>query len=178
MKNQIITVNDQDIQIINSGEEKIVPIRPICDALGVDYSSQYTKLKDDEQLSSTIVLSTMVAADNKKREMVCLPLRYVFGWLFLINPNNVHPDVKESVKKYRLQCYDALFDVFTKRINVLKEKAEIMIEAEKIEKELEATEPFKKLQQLKLSMRGVNKRLTALDKSGLDEQFDLFKKQD
>lgn len=45
----------------------------------VAYPDQFNKLRAHEILSSTIVLSTMVAADGKKREMVCLPLEYVYG---------------------------------------------------------------------------------------------------
>jgi hypothetical protein len=31
----------------------------------------------------------MVATDGKKREMVTIPYRFVFGWLFTINSKNV-----------------------------------------------------------------------------------------
>ena len=48
--------------------KKLVPIKPICEALGIDYASQFTKIKNDEDLSSTVVLSTIVATDGKERE--------------------------------------------------------------------------------------------------------------
>lgn len=48
----------------------------------------------------------MVAADGKQREMLCLPIRYVFGWLFTINPANVNEEAREE----RLKNEPLLFD--------------------------------------------------------------------
>ncbi len=75
--------------------------------------SQRDKIQADEILSSTAVLNTAVAADGKEREMYCLPLRYVYGWLFTINPKNVAPDAREAVSAYRRECYDMLYEHFT-----------------------------------------------------------------
>lgn len=176
MKNQTITVNNKEIQIINTENDKIVPIRPICEALGVGYSNQLKKIKDDEILVSVVVDSTTTGADGKLYKMTCLPIRYVFGWLFTINPNNVDADVKQQVLQYRKICYDALFDTFTKRSVLLKQKAEIIFEVEKLENELYQTETYKKLSALKSNIADVNKKLTLSDKSGINEQLDLFKK--
>ena len=100
------------MDIVATSNEQLVPIRPICDALGIDYKVQWQKLKDDEDLSSTMVLSTTVGADRKEREMCCLPIRYIFGWLFTINPKNVKPEAQEAVRAYRRSCYDALYAHF------------------------------------------------------------------
>ncbi|KAA6332790.1 hypothetical protein EZS27_018748, partial [termite gut metagenome] len=48
--------------------KKLIPIRPICEMLGLDYSSQVQKIKEDADLSSTMVISTIVAADGKEYE--------------------------------------------------------------------------------------------------------------
>lgn len=90
----------------------LVPIRPICEALGVDFAGQSVKLKEHPILSSTVDLRSMVAADGKNREMLCLPIRYVFGWLFTINPANVNEEVREALISYQHECYDALYNHF------------------------------------------------------------------
>lgn len=113
MTNQISTVNGVAIATIKEDEQVFIPIKPICDALGIAYPRQYTKLQSDEFLASTVTLRVMVAADGKDREMVCLPLRYVYGWLATINPANVAPEARESVSRYRQECYDVLYDHFT-----------------------------------------------------------------
>lgn len=112
----ITRINDVDIFLIDN-EEKLVPIRPICDALGVDYKSQYQKLKDDETLAPTMALVTKVAADNKMREMVCIPYMYVLGWLFTINPKNVKPEARQEVTRKKIECYKALYYFYEKTYN-------------------------------------------------------------
>ena len=111
MNTKIITrVNNVDI--VATSDEQLVPIRPICEALGVDFAGQSAKLKEHPILSSTVDLRSMVAADGKNREMLCLPIRYVFGWLFTINPFNVNEDARETLVTYQHECYDALYHHF------------------------------------------------------------------
>lgn len=119
MEKTITKINNQNISIIDNGNEKLVPIKPICQALGIAFQPQYDKIKNDEILSSTIMLSMTVGADEKKREMVCLPLQYVFGWLFTINPGNVADDAKENLVEYKKECYDALYKYFTLKSRIL-----------------------------------------------------------
>ena len=77
---EIAKVNNVAIMAGND-PKKLVPIKPICEALGIDYARQFQKLKDDEDLGPTIGLTPTVAADGKIREMVCLPMEFIFGWL-------------------------------------------------------------------------------------------------
>ena len=106
-------VNDVQIILIENGN-KLVPIKPICEALGIDDKAQRTKIKEDDFLSSVGVLSTSTGADGKGYEMFCLPLKYIFGWLFTINPKNVKEEAREAVARYRQECYDVLYRHFTK----------------------------------------------------------------
>ena len=65
-----------------------VAVKPICEALNVDYTEQFKNLKEDEILSQLLCKHTTVAADNKQREMVCLPEKYIYGWLFSVKSNS------------------------------------------------------------------------------------------
>lgn len=113
MQTLISKINGVDIVTVERDGEIFVPIKPICQALGIDVESQRDKIQKDEILNSTTVLSTVVAADGKGREMFCLPLKYVYGWLFTINPKNVAPEAREAVTRYRRECYDVLYEHFT-----------------------------------------------------------------
>jgi ribosomal protein S13/FtsZ-binding cell division protein ZapB len=124
-------VNGITIQVIEENSVKLIPIKPICEALGIDESAQRKKLQEDEFLNSTAVLSAAVGADGKQREMVCLPLEFIFGWLFTINPKNVKPEAQEAVSRYRIECYRALFHHFALQSEFLSQKQE------KIEKAIE-----------------------------------------
>ncbi len=111
MNTKIITrVNNVDI--VATSDEQLVPIRPICEALGVDFAGQRKKIQEDEDLSSVVDLTPSTGADGKQYEMLCLPIRYIFGWLFTINPANVKPEAQEAVRTYRRRCYDALYNHF------------------------------------------------------------------
>lgn len=121
----VTKVNDVMI-LVGNDPERLVPIKPICEALGIDSEPQRKKIQDDLDLSSTASLSMVVASDGKEREMLCLPLQYIFGWLFTINPKNVKPEAQEAVRQYRMQCYKALFEYFTEPQTFLKQKQEAM----------------------------------------------------
>lgn len=112
METRIITINEVDIISTQTNGQTLVPIKPICDALGIDYSGQLQKLKSDVELSSVMGLSPTTGADGKQYEMVCLPLEFVFGWLFTINPANVKDAAKDAVRQYRRECYHALYNHF------------------------------------------------------------------
>ena len=112
-QNLITKINGVDIITVDSQGETYVPIKPICDALGISLERQREKIQSDDILSTTAALRGAVDADGKEREMLCLPLRYVYGWLFTINPKNVAPAAREAVTRYRRECYDVLYHHFT-----------------------------------------------------------------
>lgn len=177
MENQVIIVNNKEISIATHGNEKYVAIKPICEAIGVDYDNQMDKINEDEILSQLTPLRGVVAADGKNREMRVISLRYVFGWLFTINPNKVKPEIKEQIIEYKKQCYDALFDTFTKRTTILKEKTAYQIEIDRLESNWKETEEYKQIQDLKIKQKNATQRLNSLDKSVMDEQLDMFKEE-
>lgn len=113
MQTLISKINGVDIVTVEQDGEIFVPIRPICEALGIDDKRQREKIQENEILGSTGGLRPSVAADGKEREMYCLPLRYIYGWLFTINPKNVAPEAREAVTRYRRECYDVLYEHFT-----------------------------------------------------------------
>jgi hypothetical protein len=117
----IARVNDVSIVMIDNNEQ-MVPIRPICQALGIDEDVQWRKIMNDEILSSVATLSVATGADEKRYKMSCIPFKFVFGWLFTINPKNVKPEAQEAVSKYRLQCYNVLFKHFTDQSEFLMQK--------------------------------------------------------
>lgn len=91
METKIIArVNNVDI--VSTSDEQIVPIRPICEALGIDADSQRKRIERDEILGSTAVIMTAVAGDGKEREMYAIPYMYVFGWLFSIDTSRVNDE--------------------------------------------------------------------------------------
>lgn len=121
----VAKVNNVEILLIENGEKRIA-VKPICEALGIDYSSQLQKLKNDPILSSTMGLSTTVGADGKEREMQTIPFMYVFGWLFNIDSRNVKEEAREAVLKYQVECYRALYFYFTAYADFVEKKQKLI----------------------------------------------------
>lgn len=171
MEKQVITrINGIEISAVTDENHNFfVPIKPICDAIGVNYESQYAKLKDHEILAPTIALSTMVAADGKEREMVCLPLEFVYGWIFTINTKNVSKEAHDSVLRYQLECYQALYTHFAGSLRRRVEENEAEIKAL-----MAVNEAIQGVKEAKAAQRKAEEHLDAIRKARLDTTPTLF----
>lgn len=117
----VAKVNDVQIVVIENGEKRVA-IKPICEALGIAFEPQFSKIKNDEILGSVVTLSVTTGTDGKKYEMSTIPFKFVFGWLFTINPKNVRPEARETVTRYKLTCYEALYNHFAAQNEFLEER--------------------------------------------------------
>lgn len=114
MRQQPITkINGVEIVTVEQNGEIFVPIKPICEAIGIDVDSQRNKLNSDDFFNSTTAIITAVAADEKERDMFAISAKYVYGWLATINPGKVAPEARDAVINYRQECYDVLYEHFT-----------------------------------------------------------------
>jgi hypothetical protein len=149
-------INNVPIQMANDGS-KMIPIKPICEALGVDPEGQRQRIERDEILSSVAFIIKAVGADKKEREMFCIPLKFSFGWLFTIDTSRVNEDARKSVIKYKLQCYDVLYRHFTEQEEFMQERQEKInekiLEYDNIRAEYRETE--KRLRQAKADLYAV-----------------------
>ena len=97
-----------------------VPVRPICDLLGVDWSAQRRRIVRDPVMGaeamSVAITATDIDPDSRRprsSEMLALPLDYISGFLFGINADRVKPDVRERLIQYQRECYKVLSEAFT-----------------------------------------------------------------
>ncbi|MDQ2808005.1 MAG: ORF6C domain-containing protein [Chloroflexota bacterium] len=96
------------------GQQQIyIPIRPIATYLGLDWSAQSRRLHRTQVLAEVTRSVAMTATEaGGERELLCLPLDYLAGWLFGIDPTRVKPDLKEKVLRYQRECYHVLAQAF------------------------------------------------------------------
>ena len=106
------SVNGVAITAFQKGEQILVPIKPICTALGIDDKAQRAKILEDKYLAPTVVIVTTVEADGCTRAMFCLTLFSIPGWICPINPENVAPEAKEKVRILKRECYTVLYSHF------------------------------------------------------------------
>lgn len=107
----IVPFHGQELFLVNHEGEPYTPMKPIVENMGMDWKSQFTKLK--QRFSSTVVEITIVAKDGKARLMTCLPVRKLAGWLYSISPNKVKPELREKVVMYQEECDDVLWQYWT-----------------------------------------------------------------
>lgn len=96
---------------LSDNGEPVVAVKPICRKLGLDWPSQYTRIKNDSVLNEGIVLMP-VPSDGGEQEAFCLPIKYVNGWLFKIDSRRVNPEARERVIAYQKYCYEVLSQHF------------------------------------------------------------------
>lgn len=95
MNTIIVPFHGSALYVVNHNGEPYTPMKPIVEGIGMDWKTQFRKIS--QRFKSTVVEMTMVAADGKSRQMVCLPLRKLAGWLQTISPNKVKPEIRYKV---------------------------------------------------------------------------------
>ncbi|MEZ4925585.1 MAG: phage antirepressor N-terminal domain-containing protein [Saprospiraceae bacterium] len=169
---KFLEFNGKNISLLMADGTWWVAIKPICEALGVKYESQFERISKHRILSQLFLKQGMVAADGKMREMVCLPERYVYGWLFSINSDN------EKLLDFQHKCYDILYNHFhgalTARLNILNELSTNAERMAQLEEELQKIELYNEFQDLKKRNAQSSKELKRLDVDLRTGQMSLF----
>ncbi len=98
---------------VSKGNEVMVyvPVRPLVSILGVDWSGQLRRLRDDPVLSQETE-DIRVNTAGGPQVMPCLPLDMLNGWLFGINPNRVKEEIRPRLIRYQRECYRVLREAF------------------------------------------------------------------
>lgn len=86
--------------------DRLVPLRPFCERLGIDVATQTRKLRGVPW--ATQVIMTWVAGDGRRRSLAAIPLRVLPMWLVTINPGKVTPGVREVLEAYQCEAADVL----------------------------------------------------------------------
>ena len=90
-----------------------VPVRPICENLGLAWPSQYSRIKRDAVLSEAATSVTVTVTEAGQRgAMVCLTLKFLPGWLFGVSVKRVRPELQEKIIRYQREAYDVLWEAF------------------------------------------------------------------
>ncbi len=93
-------------------ETILVPVRPIVEALGLDWSAQSRRLRRDPILAEGLRSVAIMATEGYPREVLALPLDLLPGWLFGIQAARVKPALQEKITRYRRECYRVLWTAF------------------------------------------------------------------
>lgn len=110
------------------GESVFVGMKPMVEAMGLDWSSQLKRVKRDAILSEGMVIMTTPFGRGGDQEAVCLKLELVNGWLFTIDTNRIKDEeVRKRVLAYQRECYSVLHQHF-----VGGKKAEVAFDEDEV----------------------------------------------
>lgn len=108
-----VQFHGQTLFVLSHHGQPFTPMKPIVEGMGMAWQPQHAKIRTNASRWSITNIVT-VAEDGKSREVVCMPLRKLPGWLMTINPRKVAPAIRETVTLYQNECDDALWDFWTK----------------------------------------------------------------
>ncbi|WKN21479.1 phage antirepressor N-terminal domain-containing protein [Azotobacter vinelandii] len=94
--------------ITDPAGEHLVAMKPICEAIGLQWEAQRKRIQRHEVLKSVASVMEATAADGKRYEYICLPLNYLNGWLFGVDASRVKPEIRERLIQYQRECFGVL----------------------------------------------------------------------
>lgn len=106
-----VAFHGDTLYLVEHNGEPFAPVKPIAEAMGLDWKGQYEKLTT--RFQSVMGRIPTTGKDGKIYEMVCLPLRKLPGWLYSLNPAKVAPAHRAKVEAYQAECDDALWRYWT-----------------------------------------------------------------
>lgn len=99
--------------VINHENEPFTPMKPIVEGMGLAWSVQHRKLTENKCRWG--ITEMVIPSAGGLQDMLCLPLRKLFGWLMTIHPNKVKPEIREAVIRYQNECDDVLWNHWKKQ---------------------------------------------------------------
>lgn len=112
---QISTINvpfyGDNLYLVSHNGEPFVPMKPVVEGMGLDWASQFTKIK--QRFAKGIVEIT-IPSKGGGQPMTCLAFRKFAGWLHTINVGKVRAELREKVARYQEECDDVLYQYWTK----------------------------------------------------------------
>ncbi|MDW7782321.1 phage antirepressor N-terminal domain-containing protein [Morganella morganii] len=105
-----VPFHGDNLYVVNYNRQPYVPMKPIIEGMGMDWASQFTKLK--KRFAKGIAEIT-IPSKGGEQSMLCLALRKLAGWLHTISPNKVKPEIRDKVIRYQEECDDVLYEYWT-----------------------------------------------------------------
>lgn len=104
---QTISFNNQSLITVEQNGNHYVAMKPICENIGLAWEPQVLRIKRDEVLSQGMIVM-ITPTNGGNQNMICLPIEYLNGWLFGIDINRCKPEIRDTLIKYKKECYQAL----------------------------------------------------------------------
>ena len=116
MNNKLVTIpvpgTSNPIMAVQHDGTEWAAARHICDALGIDWAGQFTKLK--KKSWARVELISMHDSSGRKQEISMVDRRTLTMWLATIDTNRVSEAARPTLEAYQLEAANALDAYFHK----------------------------------------------------------------
>ena len=159
--------------------EHWIALKPICEALGILWRHQHSKLKEKDNIFNELYRAHgIVASDNKERNMICLQENHIYGWIFNIPiSSSMSAETRKNMKEYKLKCSEILYKHFkgsiTDRKEILKKIKVCNISIETTKRNLRKNKLYTTLLVLEKENKKYKKQLKNIDASIIDNSKKL-----
>jgi hypothetical protein len=168
---KFLEFNGKNIIFLNVDGSYWIALKPICEALNIEYTRSFKNAKNDPILGPALAIQPMQVSKNGKsqiRNVTCIPEEFIYGWIFSINSES------QELIEYKRTCYRLLYNhfhgVITNRKELLLERNQVDTEIHYLKEELkENQETYKKLKKLELKRKNISKKLNTQDKEFVKE---------
>lgn len=110
-KPKIVKFNNQQVPIFFHNDKPYVAMKPICENIGLNWDGQRQRIKRNHVLNQGAVIITAPSASGDQ-DYIALPLGMLNGWLMGVDVGKVKSEIKDTLIKYQLECYDVLYKHF------------------------------------------------------------------
>jgi P22_AR N-terminal domain/ORF6C domain len=118
---------------VDNHTQMYIPVRPICEYLGLAWSGQRERINRDPVLSGEVRFVRVTRTNlGGNPNIFCLPLDFINGFLFGINASRVKPELQEKVIRYQRECYRILSETFQAESSPTHESSDAIAALEQI----------------------------------------------
>lgn len=89
------------IYATSQADALMVPISPICAALGIDPQAQARRIRRHPVLSQGVAMMATPSAGGTQNSLA-IPLDMLNGWLFGVDATRVKPELRERLTEYQI----------------------------------------------------------------------------
>lgn len=168
---KFLEFNGKKLTLVNQDGNFFIALKPIIEVLEVDWSSHHKWLKSHTIFSSVMVNITTTGSDGKAYKMVCIPEKFIYGWLLSFSPKT------QTHITFQQQCYDILYNHFhnliSTRTHELQQRTHLKQEHTQLHQQLLANDSYARLLEIQQQIKNVNNSLNNFDNQLLTGQLEI-----
>ncbi len=109
--------DDEMLAARTETSEIYLPVKPICTALGVSWTTQYRKIRADDVLMES-VKTLRLQTRGGRQNLVCMDVEAIPLWLAEIEPDRVREELRDRLRSYKRWVKKVVYDAFARETGI------------------------------------------------------------